>query len=203
MRSHMSLPRVEDLTRSRIEARLGAYSPSTLPATRRAAVAAILRFQRETPEVLLMKRTASETDRWSGHVSFPGGRADGKDGGLKHTAVRETLEEVGIDLEAEASLLGRLDDVFAIAKGEVLPLAITPFVFALDTDVSVELSDEAESTFWLPLDEVISGRLDGTRPYKLGPIPLTLSCWNYEGYEIWGLTHKMLTALLSILARGP
>ncbi len=198
----MSPPRVEDLTRGRIEARLGAYLPSTLPALSRAAVAAILRFQGGAPEVLLMKRTARKTDRWSGEVSFPGGRADKKDGGLKHTAVRETLEEVGIDLEAEARLLGRLDDVMAIANGKVLPMAITPFVFALDTDVSPELSDEAESTFWLPLGEVISGRLDGTRPYKLGPLSITLSCWNYEGYEIWGLTHKMLTRLLGILAKG-
>lgn len=147
-----------------------------------------------------MKRTVSETDRWSGHVSFPGGRVEEKDDGLKHTAVRETLEEVGIDLEAEASLLGRLDDVIAIAKGKVLPMVITPFVFALDAPVTLELSDEAESTFWLPLDEVVSGRLDGTRPYKMGPLALELSCWNYEGYEIWGLTHKMLRRLLGVLA---
>ena len=47
-------------------------------------------------------------------------------------------------------------------------------------------------------ERVVSGELNGTVDYKMGPVPLKLGCWNYEGYVIWGLTHKMLSRLLAI-----
>ena len=122
------------------------------------------------------------------------------DADLQHTARRETREEVGLDLSS-ATVLGRLDDTVAVAKGKLLPMAITPFVFALTEPPVLTLGDEAESAFWLPLEEVVSGRLDGTRPYRMGPVPMKLACWNYGGYEVWGLTHKMLAKFLSLLAR--
>jgi 8-oxo-dGTP pyrophosphatase MutT (NUDIX family) len=164
-------------------------------------VAAVLRYRAELPDVLLMKRARREGDRWSGHVSFPGGRREEGDADLRHTAMRETLEEVGLDLSG-AETLGRLDDTAAVAKGKVLPMAITPWVFAVEDSPELRLGDEAESAFWLPLGEVISGRLDGTRAYRMGPVPLKLACWNYQGYEVWGLTHKMLSRLLDLI-RSP
>ncbi len=195
----MTYPAIDALTLSAIGHRLRDYTPSRLPAPRRAAVATILRFESATPDVLLMKRVQRKGDRWSGHVSLPGGGRHDDDVDLQHTAMRETQEEVGLDLSS-ARVLGRLDDTVAVAKGKLLPMAITPFVFALTEPPALTLGDEAESAFWLPLEEVVSGRLDGTRPYRMGPVPLTLSCWNYEGYEVWGLTHRMLARLLTILA---
>ena len=194
---------MRELALPHVERRLAEYRPATIPplvARRRAAVAAVLRFERERPDVLLIKRATRAGDRWSGHVSFPGGRKDDEDDDLERTAVRETLEEVGLDLSRHGRLLGRLDDVMAVARGKVLPMAITPFVFLQTEPAELVLNHEAEDAFWLPLDEVSSGRLSGTVPYRKGPLTLQLSCWNYGGYTVWGLTHKMLSRLLSILA---
>ncbi len=150
-------------------------------------------------EVLLMKRSQRESDRWSGHVSFPGGRHDEGDADLLTTAVRETREELSLDLERVARPLGRLDDVAAVAKGKVLPMAISPFVFLQTETTQLKLNEEAESAFWLPLDRVQSGELNGTLDYTLGPVPLKLACWRYEGYVIWGLTHTMISRLMAVL----
>ena len=67
-----------------------------------AAVALVLR-QAPALELLLIKRSSSEDDPWSGQMALPGGRRDPADAGLQHTAIRETHEEVGLDLRAHRS----------------------------------------------------------------------------------------------------
>ena len=52
-------------------------------------------------QVLFMKRAPREGDPWSGHVSFPGGRVEHSDSSLLHTAIRETQEEVALDLRPD------------------------------------------------------------------------------------------------------
>jgi 8-oxo-dGTP pyrophosphatase MutT (NUDIX family) len=163
-----------------------------------AAVAVVLRFDSGVAEVLLMKRAERADDRWSGHVSFPGGRRHPNDLDLLATALRETREEVGLDLAHTARVIGRLDSVRAIAQGKIQPLVIHPFVFEEVAPAPLVLGDEAESAFWLPLAEVAAGGLDAPFEYLHGPTPLTLPSWRYQDYVVWGLTHHMLQGLLEV-----
>jgi 8-oxo-dGTP pyrophosphatase MutT (NUDIX family) len=77
-----------------------------------AAVALILDSAAPTgdPEIVFIERARVLSDPWSGHIAFPGGRCEPDDQLPQDTAVRETEEEIGIDLSA-ARLLGRLDDL--------------------------------------------------------------------------------------------
>jgi 8-oxo-dGTP pyrophosphatase MutT (NUDIX family) len=50
------------------------------------------------PELLFIKRAARIGDKWNGHVALPGGKRDPEDDDDAVTAMREALEEVGIDL---------------------------------------------------------------------------------------------------------
>lgn len=196
---------VPALAMDRIEAALSSHRPSTIPravAPRRSAVAAVLRFERDMPDVLLMKRIERDSDRWSGHVSFPGGMANAEDADLLATAVRETREEVGLDLPSSARLVGQLDDQVAMARGRILPMAITPFVFVQTHPAPLTLGDEAESALWLPLDAAATGALDSKLDYRLGPVPMQLPCWRYDGYVVWGLTYQMLSKLLVVVGAG-
>jgi 8-oxo-dGTP pyrophosphatase MutT (NUDIX family) len=155
-----------------------------------------------------MKRREHAGDRWSGHVSLPGGKEGPGDADLVATAVRETREELGVDLGSCARLLGRLDAIRAIAKGKLLPMTISPFVFTFVASAvagavaepRLEMGEEAESAFWLPLAAAAAGTLDAIHPYRLGPVPLRLPCWRFQGYVIWGLTYQMLRKLLDVAA---
>lgn len=61
------------------------------------------------PEVLFIKRAARKGDRWTSHVALPGGRRDPEDADDQAAAIRETIEEVGIDLSAaNATPVGNL-----------------------------------------------------------------------------------------------
>ncbi|MGB5283894.1 MAG: NUDIX domain-containing protein, partial [Polyangiales bacterium] len=67
-----------------------------------AAVAMLLREGASGPEVFFIRRAEHPRDPWSGHMAFPGGRRDAGDATLLDTAMRETREEVGVDLSREA-----------------------------------------------------------------------------------------------------
>ncbi len=184
----------------RFQTRLAAHQPqdpSDLLVRSRAAVAAILRFDRGA-EVLLIQRAEHPGDRWSGHISMPGGRQDDGDADLLATAIRETREEVGLEL-GDAPLLGRLGATRAIAKGRILPMTITPFVFHVSGDPVLTLNAEATAAFWFPLDRAAHGELDATYEYQLGPLPLQLACWKHDDRTVWGLTFEMLKALVELV----
>lgn len=192
-----------DLSLPILRQRLGATDPrsySRATAPKRAAVAVLLRYRQSDPDVLLMRRAHNERDRWSGHVSFPGGREEQHDDDLIATAIRETREEVGVDLRESAELIGQLHAVRAIARGKILPMSITPYVFLAEREHPVTLNHEATEAFWLPLRAAAAGELDAVYPYRKGPLRLDLPCWRYEERVIWGLTYDMLRSLLAIYA---
>ena len=83
------------LSADRIEAALASHRAVDLPediTPKRSAVAALLRYRSEAPEVLLMQRAARPEDRWSGQVSLPGGRAEPQDVSYRGT---DTCVEIG------------------------------------------------------------------------------------------------------------
>jgi 8-oxo-dGTP pyrophosphatase MutT (NUDIX family) len=170
--------------------RLGDARASLVPddGRRRAAVAVVL-YERA---VLLMKRTERENDPWSGHVSLPGGRHEPDDPHLLATAIRETHEELGLEL-GEASVLGRLPTLQPLSAGPK-GIEVTPFVFEAVQSPSVHTSAEAEAVFWLPLDDVIAGRLDSTFTHQESKT--TFPAWRYGEFTIWGLTMRILHDLL-------
>lgn len=174
-------------------------SPEELPS--RAAVAAILR--ESVPggccEMLFILRARHDLDPWSGQMAFPGGRLQEDDAGLEEAARRETQEEVGIDLGGSAELLGRSDDLQARARGRMLPLVITPFVFRLTEPVEPLASHEVEEIHWVPVPELLDPRSASTLVYGREGGRRELPCFRVCGQVIWGLTHMMLTRLFEIL----
>src|SRR4051812_4022154 len=96
--------------------------------TRRAAILLLLRADEHgEPELLLIKRAEAEGDPWSGHIACPGGRMDPTDRDLAATAVRETWEETGINIDEEGRLLGHIDDL-SPRSPFLPPLIIRPYV---------------------------------------------------------------------------
>jgi 8-oxo-dGTP pyrophosphatase MutT (NUDIX family) len=162
---------------------------------RRAAVAAILADAR----VLLMVRAAREGDPWSGHISLPGGGYQRADRTLRATAIRETREEIGVELAA-ARCLGSLPALAPLSSGPQ-GMQVTPFLFVPALAIVPALGPEAVGTFWLPLDAAAAGAFDGT--YLYPKTNYSFPCWNFEGHLIWGLTYRILRDLLARATSAP
>lgn len=184
-----------------IRRRLGATRAASVDerVERRAAVAAILRPAGVASEVLLIRRADNPGDPWSGHMAFPGGRAEPEDPDLVATAIRETREEVGLSLSEHAELLGRLDDLRAIGRRGPTGLVIRPFVFALRADVTPTLNAEVAEVLWAPLSPLARGEVDTTRPYTHQGQTLEFPAYDVDGRLVWGLTYRMLQNLFEAL----
>lgn len=167
---------------------------------RRAAVATILREHPELgPEVLFIRRAEHPHDPWSGHMAFPGGREEPVDVDLLQTAIRETREEVSLDLEADARLLGRLDELPAVARGRPTGLTIAPFVFELTRDAPLHFNGEVSEIVWAPLAQLYRGELTTVFPYEIAGQRVELPAHDVQGRIVWGLTHRMLESLFVLL----
>lgn len=175
---------------------------------RQAAVAVVLRACGALTELLVIRRAVSERDHWSGHLALPGGRKDAADANLCETAIRETREEVGIDLREGGEVLGRLPTV--TPKSSLAPqVAVTPFVavappaYHSSDEASMpkelRLNEEVAAAFWVPLRLLKeSGRSERFTMVIMGVNRAWPAYPSAEGL-IWGLTERILTGFLSLL----
>lgn len=155
----------------------------------------------DSPELLFILRAEHGGDPWSGHVAFPGGRRHAHDESLWATAAREAREEIALDLNAIGDRLAQLDDVHP--RTPVLPsIAITPFVVGVPADTTPHPGPEVDELFWIPLLDLANPRY---RDYVEIPGPAGPQAHpsiRYGRYEIWGLTHRIVTQLLELVSEG-
>ena len=172
------------------------------PGARRAAVAVILAPGEDgRARLLYIRRSEQEGDPWSGHMAFPGGRVDPGDADPRAAAVRETWEEVGLDLSG-ARWLGRLDERVTPRRAGPARLVITPHVFALDALPALRTNGEVAATHWFALDRLLAGEGRGTRTWRWRGVPVVLPAVRLDGTEIWGLTLRITDELLERLRRA-
>jgi 8-oxo-dGTP pyrophosphatase MutT (NUDIX family) len=155
-----------------------------------AAVAIIIDPNDRGGSALFIKRTEREGDPWSGQIAFPGGRKSPIDKGLAETAVRETSEEVGIQLTGH-ELLGSLPIVTTRSQR----LRVLPFVFRLKSTVRIQVNEEVAETFWIPLSD-LEGLEAESREVRIDQGSLSADSYVVAGHVIWGLTFRIINLLL-------
>jgi len=162
-----------------------------------AAVTLVLRGN-DHLELLLIKRARSERDPWSGHMALPGGRRDPSDVTIRDTAVRETLEETGIDLTSRAMHLGALDEV-ATASPRLPKLTIAPFVYGVSAGASARVaSDEVQAMHWVTLDVLRAPENQGSIEIPLPGGSRSFPTYEVAGEVVWGLTYRILSQFLDL-----
>lgn len=161
--------------------------PATPPVQAAVLVGLVPRAQ--GTQVLLTRRTEALRQH-GGQVGFPGGRIEADDLHPVAAALRESQEEIGLDV-TQVAPIGFLDPFITISNYRVLAL-----VAALDPDfVPVPSADEVAEVFEVPLDFLMD--MDNLRAQTVEYLGRQRSvleyCWPDQ--RIWGATAAMLANL--------
>ena len=175
-----------------------AAPPAPLP-SRRAAVVIGLRDGAAGPEILMIQRAVREGDPWSGHMGFPGGRKDDTDASDEACAKRETLEEIGFDLEGNARFVCQLSDVNTGWRADRPEMLVAPFVFEVKSLPELTLNHEVAATVWIPLHFLLDDDNRGRHQWDWRGEVLESDAFTYSGHLIWGLSLMMIDELLEIV----
>lgn len=189
-----------DLTLDAVRAALqqrSARAAAAPPGVPRAAVALVLRVGVDGLEILLIKRAERADDPWSGHVALPGGREEATDGSLEATAIRETREEIGLDLLEVGEILGALDDL--APRSAPRAIVVRPFVAVLKAEAPLVLSDEVAAAFWVPLATLTARDAVTESTVRVGGADRRVTSFLHGEYVVWGMTERILRQLLSAL----
>jgi 8-oxo-dGTP pyrophosphatase MutT (NUDIX family) len=181
---------------------LGAREDATVSAARKAAVAAIVRDAPGGPELLFIRRSDHPRDPWSGQMGLPGGRVDPGDPTPFAAAVRETAEEIGLDLAGLARPIGQLSEVRTHLPLGAVPHSVVPFVFAIEGEPVLTVNYEVQEALWVPLAFLSDRRNRSAFTWIRGGIPIPMPCFQYDGRVIWGLTLRIVEELLEACPGG-
>jgi len=138
-------------------------------------------------EALYIKRASNPMDPWSGQIAFPGGRTKIQDIDIIETAIRETREEVGIEVKRE-DVIGILG-VFQLASEP--KLKVYPVIVKLNFKPKVKLSNEVTDYMWIPIKRLCLSELEINGKKVEG--------YKYGSYIIWGLTARITKKLIELL----
>lgn len=141
--------------------------------------------------VILTLRTNSI--RHAGQISFPGGRSDNGESEIE-TALRETLEEIGIEKKL-ISIAGSLSPFYLYRSHN----RITPVIGFLHEKPKMKRSPyEVEEIITVKLDRLISNEQIKNEKWDLAHNSFYVPYWDFHRVPLWGATAMMMSELLVI-----
>jgi len=146
----------------------------------------------ENPFVIMTKK-ASNLKVHAGEIAFPGGKWCEKDQDLLETAIRETKEELCLNVSRE-HVIGQLDSVITLNSR----YRITPFIAILDTIPSLTANSEVESILHIPLVSFLSSMADDKLPEHHSI--KEMYTFAFEKHNVWGASARMLKQINTILS---
>jgi 8-oxo-dGTP pyrophosphatase MutT (NUDIX family) len=157
-----------------------------------AGVLVIIHGSDSKPSILFTKRSENLKIHAS-EISFPGGNFVIKDLNPLNTALRETREEIGIDISPEF-VLGALEPVQTLTSNYF----IYPYVAMLERMPHTQPNEEVQEIFSIPVENLLRAnpknivRTINAQPRQSQPI-------SWENNIIWGATARILRFLLNRL----
>ena len=145
----------------------------------------------EEYKILFTKRS-EQLKTHSGEVSFPGGKWEEGDSNLYQTALRESNEEINLNIE-NVTKLGPLNFLLSRHKIEV-----NPFVGYLNQLQDFKGNFEIDEIFTVPISFLMNEENIEYKEFNRKDLKVYIPSWVYNGNRIWGLTAMIAADFLNI-----
>ncbi len=142
---------------------------------------------------LVLIRRGRELARHRGQIAFPGGGREPDDVDLRHTALREAVEEIAVRPDG-VDFLGRLDDVWTPSG-----FVISAFVAALAEPQDFRpQAGEVEEVLQVPLRDLAARGVYREEVWRRQGQEVPVSFFELEGLTVWGATGRLVARLLEV-----
>ncbi|NKX53403.1 NUDIX hydrolase [Arthrobacter mobilis] len=146
-------------------------------------------------DVLLIERAGTLADH-PGQVSFPGGGIDPEDGGPEAAALREAVEETGLDASG-VDILGTLPEVpLSVSRFMVTPVLAW---WTLPSPVAVMDFNESAQVFRVPVADLLHPDNRYTAVLRRAGRIHRGPAFTVNGLVVWGFTAAVLSHLFDEL----
>jgi 8-oxo-dGTP pyrophosphatase MutT (NUDIX family) len=152
-------------------------------------------FEKDGSLHVLLTKRSDMVEHHRGEISFPGGKVDLTDPDLKHCALRETSEEVGISPD-EVRLIAELDDFYTVAtRFHVVPfVGVVPYPY--EYRVSIR---EIAGLVTPPLDIFFDPSMRREDVWMIRGEPVTVISYLWNEHNIWGATARIMKHLVELV----
>jgi 8-oxo-dGTP pyrophosphatase MutT (NUDIX family) len=162
--------------------------------TCRKAGVLILFYVKDGRLTLLLTRRTERVLHHRGQISLPGGEQHPGES-LEATALRETIEELGLDLTA-VRILGRLTPLYIPASN----YCIYPTVAVLPGPLVFHLQpEEVEEAIEVSLEVLADPASVRRETWHYGGLDHDVPFYAFGSHKIWGATAMVLAELLALL----
>lgn len=149
---------------------------------------------------LLFTRRTTQLRKHSGEISLPGGSRDPEDDSLLTTALRESHEELALDV-TRIEPVGALEPVVSAVSN----FLVSPFVGWLGEGAPHVEPNPAEvaEVIYAPLHALADPAIFHEEVWTRGGVEHTVYFFDLGPHRIWGLTGRILRSLLAQLPADP
>jgi len=149
---------------------------------------------RETHLVLILRNTYKGVH--SAQIGFPGGKFEDNDESLKHTAVRETWEEVGVP-EHKIEVVKQMTEVYIPPSN----FYVQPYVgITTKTPLFIKQDEEVKDIIEVPLAHFLDDTIVVTKSVATSyTVKVDVPAFELNGHVVWGATAMMLSEIKDIL----
>lgn len=164
-----------------------------------AAVALVLRHNASADDLdlLLIRRAQRAGDPWSGQIGLPGGRFEPNDSSLEDTAMRETMEELGLDVRQHGVVLGALDELRP--RTPVLPpIIVRPYVCVVRDVPALVASEEVAEYRWVRVGELFHPEARVNTTVRVRDYSMRVDAFQLGDFTVWGMTERILSTFAEI-----
>ncbi|MFB5611369.1 MAG: NUDIX hydrolase [Nitrosopumilaceae archaeon] len=148
----------------------------------------------DEPKVIMTKKSEILKIH-AGEISFPGGKWEKQDSDLLTTALRETKEEIDLEIKPE-QVVGQLHPVRTLNSG----FTITPFVAIVDNVPKLKDNFEVESILRIPLESFL-------KTLEADPDPnhhsiQEMYIFKFNEHTVWGASARILKQIVDIFKKN-